>query len=31
MNTFIELEAGNITIGAFFLLIAVIVATRPFV
>jgi hypothetical protein len=31
MSTFLELEAGNLTIGAFFLLIALIVATRPFV
>jgi hypothetical protein len=31
MNTFLELEAGNLTIGAFFILIALIVATRPFV
>ena len=31
MNTFLILEAGNLTIAAFFLLIAVIVATRPFV
>ncbi len=28
---FLELEAGNLTIGLFFLLIATIVATRPFV
>jgi len=31
MNTFLELEAGNLTIAAFFLLIVLIVATRPFV
>jgi len=31
MNTFLILEAGNLTIAAFFFLIAVIVATRPFV
>ncbi len=31
MNTFFILEAGNLTIAAFFFLIAVIVATRPFV
>ncbi len=31
MNTFLELEAGNLTIAAFFIMIAVIVATRPFV
>jgi len=31
MNTFLELEAGNLVIGAFFMLIALIVATRPFV
>ncbi len=28
---FLELEAGNLTIGLFFLLIATIVGTRPFV
>ncbi len=31
MNTFLELEAGNLTIATFFFLIAVIVGTRPFV
>jgi hypothetical protein len=31
MNLFLQLEAGNMTIGLFFLLIAIIVATRPFV
>lgn len=31
MNMFLQLEAGNLTIAFFFLLIAVIVATRPFV
>ncbi len=31
MNSFLELEAGNLTIALFFLIIAVIVATRPFV
>jgi len=31
MNTFLELEAGNLTIAAFFIMIALIVATRPFV
>ena len=31
MNTFLQLEAGNLTIGLFFLAIAIIVATRPFV
>ena len=31
MSEFLELEAGNLTIGLFFLLIATIVATRPFV
>jgi len=31
MNTFLELEAGNLTIAAFFMMIAIIVATRPFV
>jgi hypothetical protein len=31
MNTFLELEAGNLTIAAFFIMIAIIVATRPFV
>jgi hypothetical protein len=31
MNLFWQLEAGNLTIGLFFLLIAIIVATRPFV
>ncbi len=31
MSEFLELEAGNLTIALFFLLIATIVATRPFV
>ncbi len=31
MNTFLVLEAGNLTIAAFFILISLIVATRPFV
>jgi hypothetical protein len=31
MNTFFELEAGNLTIAAFFFLIALIVSTRSFV
>lgn len=31
MNTFLTLEAGNLSIAAFFILIAVIVLTRPFV
>jgi len=31
MKTFLVLEAGNLTIAAFFFLIAVIVGTRPFV
>ncbi len=31
MNTFLELEAGNLSIAFFFLVIAIIVATRPFV
>ena len=31
MNMFLKLEAGNLTIALFFLLIAIIVATRPFV
>lgn len=31
MSLFWQLEAGNLTIGLFFLLIAIIVATRPFV
>lgn len=31
MNMFLQLEAGNLTIGLFFLLIAIIVATRSFV
>jgi hypothetical protein len=31
MNSFLILEAGNMTIAAFFLLIAVIISTRPFV
>jgi exopolysaccharide biosynthesis protein len=31
MNTFLILEAGNITIGLFFLAIAIFIATRPFV
>jgi len=31
MNTFLELEAGNLTIATFFIMIAIIVATRPFV
>ncbi len=31
MKSFFILEAGNLTIAAFFFLIAVIVATRPFV
>ncbi|RUM68953.1 MAG: hypothetical protein DSZ05_00230 [Sulfurospirillum sp.] len=31
MKMFFTLEAGNLTIALFFLLIAIIVATRPFV
>ena len=31
MKMFLQLEAGNLTIALFFLLIAIIVATRPFV
>ncbi len=31
MNRFLILEAGNLTIALFFLLIAIFVATRPFV
>ncbi len=31
MNGFLTLEAGNLTIALFFLVIAIIVATRPFV
>ncbi len=31
MNMFFKLEAGNLTIALFFLAIATIVATRPFV
>jgi len=31
MKLFLQLEAGNLTIALFFLLIAIIVATRPFV
>ena len=31
MRLFFELEAGNLTIALFFLAIAIIVATRPFV
>ena len=31
MNTFLVLEAGNLTIAAFFMIIAIIVVTRPFV
>ncbi len=31
MRLFWQLEAGNITIALFFLLIAIIVATRPFI
>ncbi len=31
MDLFLKLEAGNLTIAFFFLVIAIIVATRPFV
>ncbi len=31
MNKFLVLEAGNLTVAAFFLAIAIVVATRPFV
>ena len=31
MNNFLELEAGNLTIALFFLIIAIFVSTRPFV
>ncbi len=31
MNLFLQLEGGNLTIALFFLLIAIFVATRPFV